>query len=403
MNSQLSPELAEQLARLAVRVGANVQPGQVVAVSSEIGKEDLTRAVAAEAYRAGAGFVDVVYFDVHVKRARLELAADDTLEYVPPWYGARMLALGEERAARVHLAGPVSAGALDGVDPVRAGRDQLPWLPEVLTVINDASTNWTIVPCPTVGWATLVHPDLEEGAALAKLSEEIAHVCRFEAPDPVEAWRERMSALAAAAGRLTERRFDALHFEGAGTDLTIGLLPSSEWATAKFETADGIPHIANLPSEEVFTCPDPARADGEVRSTKPLVLADGTIIRGLRMRFEDGRAVQIDADDGAEVMRGRCATDEGASRLGEVALVDREGRIGQVGTVFYDTLLDENAASHIAVGDGFDRVLDEDDRRRRNRSAIHTDFMIGADDVDVTGLTREGERVPVLRGGAWQI
>lgn len=403
MNSQLSPELVEQLARLAVRVGANVQPGQVVAISSEIGKEKLARAVAAEAYRAGAKFVDVVYFDVQVKRARLEFAPDDTLEYVPPWFGGRMLALGEQRAARVHLAGPVSPGALDGVDPVRSGRDQLPWLPEVLTLINEASTNWTIVPCPTVGWARLVHPDLDEETALAKLCEEIAHVCRFEAADPVETWRERMATLAAAAGRLTERRFDALHFEGPGTDLTIGLLPSSAWATAKFQTVDGIPHIANVPSEEVFTCPDPGRAQGVVRSTKPLVLADGTIIRGLRMRFEGGRAVEIDADEGAEVMRGRCATDEGASRLGEVALVDREGRIGQVGTVFYDTLLDENAASHIAVGEGFDFILDEDDRQRRNRSAIHTDFMIGADDVEVTGLTRDGERVPVLRDGAWQI
>jgi aminopeptidase len=403
VTAQLSPELGQKLARLAVHVGMNVQPGQVVSVSADIGKERLARAVAAEAYGAGAKFVDVVYFDVHVKRARLELAADDTLEYVPPWYGERLLALGAMRGARVYLAGPVSPGALAGVDPVRSGRDLLPWLPEVLTVINEASTNWTIVPCPTAGWAALVHPEVGEEEAFAKLCDEIAHVCRFDAPDPVEAWRERMATLEGAASRMKERRFDALHFEGPGTNLKVGLFPSSAWGTAKFHTVDGISHIANVPSEEVFTCPDPARVDGIVRSTKPLVLSDGTIIRGLQMRFEGGRAVEIDAEDGADVIRGRCATDEGASRLGEVALVDREGRIGQVGTVFYDTLLDENAASHIAVGEGFDFLLDDEDRARRNSSAIHIDFMIGADDVDVTGLTQGGERVPVLRGGAWQI
>jgi aminopeptidase len=402
MSPDANPELLEQLARLAVHAGANVQRGQVVAVATELGKEALTHAVAREAYSAGARFVDPLYFDVQVKRARLELADGDMLDYVPPWYGARMLALGDERAARIFLAGTVTPDVLAGVDPDRAGRDKLPWLPEILTLTTAATTNWTIVPCPTAGWAGLVHPELGEGA-FARLCEEIAHVCRFDSADPVEAWGQRMAALEAAAGRMTERRFDALHFEGPGTDLTIGLFPSGRWATAKFQTVDGIPHIANLPSEEVFTCPDPARADGTVRSTKPLVLADGTIIRGLTVRFEGGRAVEVDADEGAGVMRGRIDTDEGAARLGEVALVDREGRIGQTGTTFYDTLLDENAASHIALGNGFDFILDDDDRARRNESAIHIDFMIGAPEVEVTALTRDGARVPVLRDGAWQI
>jgi aminopeptidase len=212
-----------------------------------------------------------------------------------------------------------------------------------------------------------------------------------------------LDALATAAARLSEHAFDALNFEGPGTDLTVGLFPRGRWVTAAFETAEGIRHIANLPTEEVFTCPDPARTEGTVRSTKPLVLTDGTIIRDVRMRFEGGRAVEVDADEGADVLRGRCAADEGASRLGEVALVDREGRIGRVGTIFYDTLLDENAASHLALGNGFDFVLEDADRDRWNRSAIHIDFMVGGHDVDVTGLTATGERVPVLRGGAWQI
>jgi aminopeptidase len=185
--------------------------------------------------------------------------------------------------------------------------------------------------------------------------------------------------------------------------LTIGLLPTSTFHAARDETVGGIVHLANLPTEEVYATPDPQRADGRVRSTKPLVLADGTIIRGLEVRFERGRAVEIDAEQGAGVMRGRAAFDDGAARLGEVALVDREGRVGRLGTVFYDTLLDENAASHIALGDGFDEGLSDEDRSRRNRSSIHIDFMIGGDEVAVTGITGDGVRVPVLRDGSWRI
>ena len=183
----------------------------------------------------------------------------------------------------------------------------------------------------------------------------------------------------------------------------IGLLPTSTFHAVSDRTDDGIDFLSNIPTEEVYATPDPERADGRVRSTKPLVLGDGTVIRGLEVRFEGGRAVEIDAEEGAGVLRGRAAFDEGASRLGEVALVDREGRIDRLGTVFYDTLLDENAASHIALGDGWDEGLSDEDRARRNRSSIHIDFMIGGDDVDVTGITRDGERVPVLRAGTWQI
>jgi aminopeptidase len=347
--------------------------------------------------------VDVWYFDPYVKRARIAFAEEESLTFVPSWYGHRMLAMSEQRAARISLAGPTTTGLLDDLDPGRAGRDQLPFIKEILTVISDRTTNWTVVPCPTEPWAQLVHPDLPPDEALDRLWEEVAHVCRLDEPDPVAAWKERADTLSAAADRLNERRFDALHFEGPGTDLTIGLLPTSTFHAAREQTVGGIVHLANLPTEEVFATPDPQRADGRVRSTKPLVLADGTIIRGLETRFEGGRAVEIDAEQGAGVMRGRVAFDDGAARLGEVALVDREGRIGRLGTVFYDTLLDENAASHIALGDGFDQGLSDGDRARRNRSSIHIDFMIGGDDVAVTGITRDGHRVPVLRDGSWQI
>jgi aminopeptidase len=392
-----------RLADLAVVFGANVQPGQIVSIGADVGQEEMTRAVAASAYKHGAKFVDVNYFDPYVKRARIESAAEDTLGFVPSWYGERVLSIGRQRGARIALAGPTAPGVLNGLDAVRAGRDQLPYVRESMMVIAERTTNWTIVPCPVPAWAELVHPELGPEGALDRLWEETIHVCRLDELDPIAAWRERIDALSAVAGRLTDLGLDSLHFEGPGTDLTAGLLPSSRWLTALEETVDGIVHMANVPSEEIFTCPDPARADGHVRSTRPLVLADGTIIRGLEVRFKGGRAVEIDAEEGADVMRGRATIDDGASRLGEIALVDREGRIGQLRTVFYDTLLDENAVSHIALGDGVGDAVSEEDAERVNRSAMHIDFMIGGDDVEVTGITRDGEHVALLRGGAWQI
>lgn len=402
MSGAPDPTTLDRLAELLVGFGANVQPGQIVALSSEVGKEPLTRAIAASAYRHGARFVDVAYGDIHVRRARIEHGSDEALETVPSWYGARILELGEQRCARIALSGPVEPGLLEDLDPARVGRDKSQALREAGKVINDRTTNWTIGPCPTPGWAALVHPELEPGAALAKLWEEIVHVCRLDGNDPVDAWRERMGTLSGVAQRLTAAGLDALRFEGPGTDLTVGLLPSSRFLSASFETVDGIVHAPNLPSEEVFTTPDPARVEGVVRSTKPL-LVGGATIRGLRVRFEGGRAVEIDADQGGETLRSMSQHDEGAARLGEVALVDREGRIGPLGTVFYDTLLDENAASHIALGRGFEFAVGEEDVARVNESAIHVDFMIGGDDVDVTGVTAAGEQVPLLRGGAWRI
>jgi aminopeptidase len=393
----------ERLAELAVAFGANVQPGQIVAIASEVGHEELTRALTASAYRRGARFVDVDYFDPHVKHARVAHADLDTLDFVPSWYGERVLALGDQRCALIHTTGHVAPGLFDDVDPARAGLDLLPRLKESGKVVSERTMNWCIVPFPNPGWAGCVHPELDEEAALERLWDEIAHVCRLDEPDPIAAWRERTDATARAAARLNDLALDALHFEGPGTDLTIGLLPTSRWANALFETVEGVEHLANIPTEEVFTSPDPRRAEGVVAATKPLVFSDGAVVHGLRVRFEGGRVVQIDADEGADNLRTRCARDEGGARLGELALVDREGRIGPLGTIFYDTLVDENAASHIALGNAFDFAVGEEDRERLNQSSIHQDFMIGSLDVQVTGTTRAGERVPLLRGGAWAI
>jgi aminopeptidase len=397
-------ESLARYARLVAEVGANVQPGQEVLLIAPPVAAPLVRAIAAECFRRGARFVDPWYVDPHVKRVRAEHAAEDTLEFVPPWYGTRLLELGAAHGSRISISPNTPPGLMDGVDPARAGRDQLPSLKEHYEVINAKTTNWCVVPWATEAWATVAHPELEPEAALAKLWEELVYVLRLDEDDAGAAWRARVGQLHEAGSKLDAARFDALRFDGPGTELTVGLLPTSRFAqdAPGAATIDGINHIPNLPTEEVFTTPDPSRADGVVSATKPLDVG-GTVVRGLRVRFENGRAVEIDADEGAEALRARCAKDDGASRLGELALVDREGRIGKTGTVFFNTLLDENAASHLALGNAYAIAVGEDDRPRINESSIHIDFMVGSDDVDVTGITRDGAEVPVLRGGAWQL
>jgi aminopeptidase len=395
-------EWTDQLADLAV-AGANVQPGHLVGVTSYIGKEDLTREVARAAYENGARYVDVLYFDQWLKRERVSLAPENTLSDVPPWMSQRLLWLSDEHAARITLSGPQAPKALDGVDPARAGRDLLPYLPETGEVVNRRTTSWCIVPAPTRSWAEIVYPELDREDAYGRLWEDVAHICRLDEDDPAAAWIDRTAALKQSADRLSERRFDSLRLRGPGTDLTIGLFPSGRWAAADLETVDGLRHIPNIPTEEVFATPDPARVDGHVTATMPLELT-GSIITGIRVEFEGGRAVKIDADTGAEALRAVAAHDDGAARLGEIALVDGAGRIGPLGRVFYDTLIDENAASHIALGDGYDHpVEDSADRAQVNKSRVHVDFMIGSPELDVDGITRDGQAVPVLRTGSWQI
>ncbi|MFL5844403.1 MAG: aminopeptidase [Solirubrobacteraceae bacterium] len=398
----MNAETLERYADLIVGFGANVQEGQILAISTEPGKEAVTRALAAAAYRAGAKFVDPWYFDYDVKRQRLLHAKADDLDFVPGWYGHRLLELSRLHCARIALTGVGDPELFADIDPELSGRDQLPWLREGGQVINDRTTNWCGVPCPTPGWARLVYPDLEPDAAYERLWEQILHVLRLDTDDPRAAWQERVDALVRSSTALTERRFDAIRLRGEGTDLTVGLFRRSRWLAAQFETIDGIVHMPNLPTEEVFTTPDPARTEGHVTSTKPLFLG-GSIVRGLKVEFAGGHVTKIDADENAETLRAYASRDDGATRLGELALVDGEGRIGPLDTVFYDTLLDENAASHIALGSAYTFAVEGDEVAQANKSGIHVDFMIGSPAMEVDGLTVEGDVVPVLRDGAWQI
>ncbi|HEY2790487.1 MAG TPA: aminopeptidase [Gaiellales bacterium] len=392
----------DRMAELAVGFGANVQPGQRVMVLAALGQEELARRIVERVYEAGAVYVDMIYRDPYVQRARLVYGADDALGYEPEWIVEMLRQHGIHQGAQIALSGPTEPGLLDGIDPERIGRDRPPGRVQGIENMTQARNNWTIVPCPTPGWATLVHPDLAPDAALAKLWEQIEIVCRLDADDPVAAWSERIAQLKRACEALNERRFDSIHLEGPGTDLRVGLLPGSMWNGGGMQTAWGLAHRANLPTEEVFTTPDPERVDGVVRSTKPRELS-GTIVRDFEVRFEAGRVAAIEAAENGGVLEAYAERDGGAGRLGELALVDGSGRIGPLDTVFYDTLLDENAASHIALGQGFDWAVAEEDRPRINRSEVHVDFMIGSPEVDVTGVTAAGERVPVLRSGAWQI
>jgi aminopeptidase len=392
----------ERVAKLAVEVGANVQEDQIVAITCAPGMEPLVYEITRQAYEHGARFVDPFVFDGYIKRIRLESAREETLDFVPEWWGHRTLAIGENKAARIAIAPNPDPGLLDGVDPERAAKDDLPFLKETPILIKDRSTNWTIVPFPTPAWATKVHPDVPEDEALQRLTDQLVHIMRLDEPDPTAAWRARGDELVGIAKRLTDLRLDAIHFRGPGTDLKVGLFAGSTWCAARMKTAWGLEHYANLPSEETFTTPDPSRTEGTVTATKPLDVS-GTVIEGLKVRFEGGRAVEIDADTGADVLRGRASKDEGAARLGEVALVDKAGRIAESGSVFFNTLLDENAASHIALGNAYRNAVEERDWDKINESQIHIDFMIGSPDVDAIGLDADGNELPILVGGDWKV
>ena len=279
----------------------------------------------------------------------------------------------------------------------------LPYLPESGEVINKRTTNWTIVPAPTPSWAEAVYPELDADEALERLWEAVARICRLDTDDPTAAWTERVEELKSNAARLTERRFDAIRLHGPRNRPHDRPAPVLRLGGRRLQTVDGVRHYPNIPTEEVFTTPDPERVEGHVSATMPLELF-GTIIKGIRVEFEGGRAVKVDADKGADALRAVVAKDDGAARLGELALVDGEGRIGPLKTVFLDTLIDENAASHIALGQGYESpVEDEADRARVNKSRVHVDFMIGSPELDVDGIDADGNAVPVLRSGAWQV
>ena len=387
----LDPATLERFADLVVGFGANVQPGQIVAVGAELGKEPLARALAASAYRHGAKFVDVQYFDLHVKRARILYADEETLDYVPPWYGERILALGEHRAARDRPVGPGRSrpARRPRPDPRRARPAALPRARPARSSTTARPTG-RAVPCPTPAWAQLVHPDLDPDAALARLAEQVVHVCRLDEDDPVAAWRARADQLVEAAERAHRAALRRPALRGPGH--RPHRRAAADLALAGRALRDGRRHRRTCPTcrpRRSSRSPDPARVEGVVRGDEAARASAGRSSAGSRCGSRAAARCEIDADRGR---RRPARATRPATRAPRASARSRSSTAraasARSDTVFYDTLLDENAAIHIALGSAFPLTVgEEDERPRSTESEIHIDFMIGADDVGVTGIT----------------
>jgi aminopeptidase len=396
----IAPAIDERLeayADLAVRVGANVQEGQTVFLNTQVEHAPLARALTRAAYRAGARYVDVRYRDDHVRHAMIELGPDEALTHSPEWLKQMIRAM--EGGAQLWTTGDPEPELMNDLDGERVGRARQKELTELIRAqMVERSVNWSGVAYPSDGWAKQIYgePDLE------RLWEAVAFCTRLDEADPVQAWRDHMARLEARGKVLTELRLDAIHYTGPGTDLTVGLNPNARWMSALFRTRDGVEYVPNMPTEEVFTTPDCRRAEGTVRSSRPLVL-DGDIIEGLQLTVKDGKIVDVQADKGAGIVRGQLEIDDRAGYLGELALVDGTSRVGQTHTTFFDTLYDENATCHIAYGFGVPEVFDGEPGEGMNISGVHTDFMVGGPELSVDGITQDGTAIPILREDVWQL
>jgi aminopeptidase len=400
----------DRLGEVAVKVGLGLAPGQELVMTAPVEALPLVRRITEHAYKAGASLVTTLFSDEETTLARYRFGADGAFDVASGWLYDGMAAAFRNGAARLAIAGE-NPSLLAGQDPdhvSRANRARSRAYMPALEMIAGFKTNWTIVSYASPSWAKAMFPDDPEDIAVARLWHAIFAASRVDGPDPVAAWEAHNRGLQARTALLNARRFSALRFRGPGTDLTVGLADDHEWNGGSTVAQNGRTCNANIPTEEVFTTPHKARVDGHVRSTKPLSY-NGTLIQGIEVRFENGAIVEARASSGEEVLRKVLETDEGSRRLGEVALVPYSSPISQSGLLFYNTLFDENAASHIALGQSYSKCIrggvdmpkDELAARGANESLIHIDWMIGSGEVDVDGVRADGSAEPLMRRGDW--
>ena len=400
----------DRLAEVAVRVGLGLRSGQELVLTAPLDAAPLVRRITEHAYRAGASLVTPIYSDDEAVLARFRHAPDDSFDTAPGWLFDGMAAAYRRGAARLAVVGddPALLASEDPDKVARANRARSQAYVPALELIAGFAINWTIVSYATPAWARAVFPGEPEEVAVARLWDAIFSASRIDGPDPVAEWQAHNRALATRTAVLNARRYAALRFRGPGTDLTVGLADDHEWQGGATTAKNGVICNANIPTEEVFTTPHKDRVDGVVRSTKPLSY-QGTLIEDIAVRFDNGAIVEATASSGAEVLAKVIATDEGARRLGEVALVPYSSPISKSGLLFFNTLFDENAASHIALGQAYSKcirgggTMSEADlvARGTNRSLIHIDWMIGSAEIDVDGLADDGRAEPLMRGGEW--
>lgn len=404
--------MLDRLGEVAVRTGLNVAPGQQVIITAPLEAVPLVRRVTEHAYKAGASLVTTFYSDAEATLARYRYAQDETFDTAAEWLAKGMTEGFRAGAARMAITGSDPA-LLAGQNPERisrasraASRANKP----AMEIITNFDVNWNIVATATPAWAKLVFPGLPEDEAVARLWQAIFESSRLTGADPVADWAEHNATLHRRAAFLNDARYAALHFTGPGTDLTVGLADGHDWAGGSEKAGNGVICNPNIPTEEVFTTPHRLKVDGYVASTKPLSY-QGTLIDQIKVRFEGGKIVEMNAAKGEDVLARVLDTDEGARRLGEVALVPHSSPISRSGILFQNTLFDENAASHIALGQAYTKCMrdtagqDESALATRgaNSSMIHIDWMIGSGEIDVDGLDAQGGRVPLMRKGEWVI
>jgi aminopeptidase len=408
--ASIDPHKLDRLAEVAIKVGLQLQAGQDLLLTAPAAALPLVRRVVEHAYRAGAGLVIPIMSDEEITLSRYRFGPDQSFDRAPGWLYDGMAKAFSANTARLAILGD-DPMLLSGQDPARVARankaNSVAYQP-ALEKIAGFDINWNIVAYPGTSWAKQVFPGVAEDIAVAKLADAIFSASRVDVEDPIAAWEAHNATLATRTKWLNELRFSALAYSGPGTELTIGLADGHEWQGGASTAKNGVTCNANIPTEEVFTTPHARRVEGRVRSTKPLSY-QGTLIDEIEVRFEAGRIVEARAARGEEVLQKVLDTDEGARRLGEVALVPHSSPISQSGILFFNTLFDENASCHIALGqcyakcflDGTNLKPEQIAAQGGNKSLIHIDWMIGSDNIDIDGVKPDGSRVAVFRKGEW--